>query len=62
MTTLEERKLNNWRNGGVKVSSDRKHMAEIGRKGGLKVSANRTHMSAIGRLGGKATQARKVTP
>lgn len=41
------------RKGGVKVSQNRAHMAEIGRRGGQKVSANREHMSQIGRRGGQ---------
>jgi len=46
---------NQWK-GGVAVSQNRDHMAQIGRKGGIAVSANREHMVSIGRLGGLATQ------
>ena|ERR1051325_6907705 len=40
--------------GGVSVSRDRSHMAEIGRKGGQAVSRNRDHMAAIGKRGGES--------
>ncbi|HVL47010.1 MAG TPA: KGG domain-containing protein [Candidatus Thermoplasmatota archaeon] len=42
------------RKGGLKVSQNRAHMAEIGRRGGKAVANNRDHMSAIGRRGGEA--------
>jgi len=40
--------------GGAKLSTNRAHMARIGRLGGAKVSADREHMAAIGKLGGAA--------
>jgi general stress protein YciG len=40
--------------GGVAVSRNPEHMAEIGRKGGVAVSQNRVHMAEIGRKGGVA--------
>ncbi len=42
------------RKGGVVVSQNRQHMAEIGRKGGERVSQDREHMAQIGRKGGEA--------
>ena len=42
------------RKGGVVVSQNRSHMAEIGRKGGERVSRDRRHMAEIGRKGGEA--------
>jgi general stress protein YciG len=42
------------RKGGLKVSQNREHMAEIGRRGGRKVSTNRAHMARIGRRGGQS--------
>ena len=41
------------RKGGLRVSGDRSHMADIGRRGGARVSGNREHMAAIGRRGGR---------
>ena len=41
------------RTGGLAVSRDRAHMAEIGRKGGEKVSQDREHMARIGKKGGE---------
>jgi uncharacterized protein len=41
------------RKGGLAVSRDREHMAEIGRKGGEKVSQDREHMARIGKKGGE---------
>lgn len=41
------------RKGGLAVSRDRAHMAQIGRKGGEKVSQDREHMSRIGKKGGE---------
>ena len=41
------------RKGGLAVSRDRRHMAEIGRKGGEKVSQDREHMARIGKKGGE---------
>jgi general stress protein YciG len=38
--------------GGLAVSKNREHMAEIGRKGGRAVSADPEHMAEIGRKGG----------
>jgi hypothetical protein len=46
--------------GGAKVSTDRRHMADIGRRGGLSVSRNREHMASIGKKGGE--QRSKKTP
>jgi len=40
------------RKGGLAVSTNRGHMAEIGRKGGQAVSQNREHMARIGEKGG----------
>jgi uncharacterized protein len=37
--------------GGMTVSQNREHMAELGHKGGLKISQDKAHMSAIGRTG-----------
>jgi general stress protein YciG len=42
------------RKGGISVSQNRDHMAEIGRKGGHSVSTDREHMAEIGRKGGTA--------
>ena len=41
------------RKGGLAVSRNREHMAEIGRKGGEKVSQDREHMARIGKKGGE---------
>ena len=46
------------RKGGLAVSSNRRHMAEIGRKGGQTVSQNREHMAKIGEKGGAARRHR----
>jgi len=40
--------------GGVAVSRNRRHMAEIGRRGGERVSRDREHMAQIGKKGGEA--------
>ena len=45
--------------GGLKVSENRKHMAEIGRKGGLSISEDRDHMSEIGKKGGSTPRKKK---
>lgn len=47
------------RKGGVIISQDREHMAELGRRGGAKVSADREHMVAMGRKGGAVIAARE---
>ncbi len=45
------------RKGGLAVSRNREHMAEIGKeKGGQSVSKNREHMAQIGRKGGAASR------
>lgn len=44
------------RKGGLAVSRNRQHMADIGRKGGQTVSKNREHMAVIGRKGGAASR------
>ena len=46
------------RKGGLAVSRNRQHMADIGRKGGQTVSKNRDHMATIGRKGGEASRGR----
>jgi general stress protein YciG len=40
--------------GGVSVSRNKRHMAEIGRRGGERVSKDREHMAQIGKKGGEA--------
>jgi uncharacterized protein len=40
--------------GGVAVSTNKRHMSEIGRRGGERVSRDRAHMARIGRKGGEA--------
>lgn len=52
LVATPEQKLSIARSGGVKISSDRLHMSEIGRKGGR--SHTIAHMRKIGRLGGSA--------
>ena len=47
------------RKGGVTVSQDRRHMAQIGRKGGEAVSGDRAHMAEIGREGGHRRQTQR---
>ena len=44
------------RKGGLAVSKNKQHMADIGRKGGQSVSKNREHMAKIGRKGGAASR------
>jgi general stress protein YciG len=44
------------RKGGLAVSRNKQHMADIGRKGGQSVSKNREHMADIGRKGGAASR------
>ena len=44
------------RKGGLAVSKNRQHMADIGRKGGQTVSKNREHMASIGRRGGEKSR------
>jgi general stress protein YciG len=44
------------RKGGLAVSRNKQHMADIGRKGGQSVSKNREHMAKIGRKGGAASR------
>ena len=46
------------RKGGLAVSANRQHMADIGRKGGQTVSRNRDHMARIGEKGGAARRTR----
>lgn len=47
------------RKGGLAVSRNRQHMADIGRKGGQSVSKNREHMAKIGRKGGAASRGQR---
>ncbi len=49
------------RKGGMAVSQNKQHMADIGRKGGQTVSRNRDHMAAIGRKGGEASRKQRKT-
>lgn len=55
MTNSERARL-----GGISVSKDKKHMAEIGRLGGLAVSKNKEHMREIGRKGGAKNRLKKM--
>ncbi|MGK5088346.1 hypothetical protein WDW86_12370 [Bdellovibrionota bacterium FG-2] len=48
------------RKGGIAVSKNRQHMADIGRKGGQSISRNREHMAKIGRKGGAASRGHKA--
>ncbi len=48
------------RKGGIAVSKNRQHMADIGRKGGQSISQNREHMAKIGRKGGAASRGHKA--
>lgn len=47
------------RAGGLKTSSDREHMREIGRLGGISVSRDKAYMREIGKKGGSAPKKRK---
>lgn len=47
------------RSGGLAVSQDKAHMAEIGKKGGQSVSKNRAFMSMIGKKGGSTPRKKK---
>ena len=47
------------RKGGLAVSKNKQHMADIGRKGGQSVSKNREHMAKIGRKGGAASRGQR---
>ncbi|MEK6705349.1 MAG: hypothetical protein AABZ06_06130 [Bdellovibrionota bacterium] len=49
------------RKGGLAVSRNREHMAQIGKKGGMTVSRNREHMAQIGRKGGAASRSHRKT-
>jgi general stress protein YciG len=49
------------RKGGLAVSRNKQHMADIGRKGGQSVSKNREHMADIGRKGGAASRGSRGT-
>jgi uncharacterized protein len=50
------------RKGGLAVSRNKQHMADIGRKGGQSVSKNREHMAEIGRKGGAASRGSRSGP
>jgi general stress protein YciG len=47
------------RKGGLRVSTDRRHMSEIGQRGGANVSQDRAWMTRIGRLGGEVVSANR---
>jgi general stress protein YciG len=44
------------RKGGLAVSRNRNHMAQIGKKGGQSISRDRDHMAKIGKKGGETSR------
>ncbi len=44
------------RKGGLAVSRNREHMAQIGKKGGQSISRDREHMARIGKKGGETSR------